>query len=118
MDSCRWQLDAPLRGVEIAATPDGPPQRLDGFARKGRQLCFDPGHPTHPHWRLTYRPRRTAAELLFEPLDFAGVEFEVHLPTARQRLEGAAMDGESDLEADADRLARRLHTHASSSPGG
>lgn len=102
-----WRLRSPPRRAQV--TPGGGEAvGVDGFAPKGRQERFDPAHPERPHWRLRYRRRRNAHEVGFEPLAIDGVEFEVRLPTAQQRLEDTGPVHEADIDAEVDRLDERL----------
>ncbi|MEX0871414.1 MAG: ATP-binding protein [Aquisalimonadaceae bacterium] len=103
-----WTLGAPLRNVEVSSTDGQDTQRLKGFATRGKQSHFDPGHPERPQWQIVYQPRRNANRLSFTPLDISGVEFEIHLPTAQQRLDGSELEQDADIDAEVERLDERF----------
>ncbi len=107
-----WTFKSPLRGVEI--TPDGDPEtrRLEGFAAKGRQSRFDPYRPEHPPWWLHYQPKRNAHRIAFEPLEIGGVDFEVRLPTAEQRLASSELAHDDDIDAEVERLDEQFRARA------
>ena len=89
MDAREWTLRSPV--LKATVVMDGRQADIEGFTGRGRQEFLDPLHPGRPQWRLVYRPKRSANHLQFEPLDTSGVEFEVRLPTARKRVEGAPL---------------------------
>lgn len=81
-----WSLDEMLSSVEVSNVDRTEPLRISDWVDRGKQLRFDPAHPEHPHWQINYQPGRHGSELFFEPLDIAGVVFDVTLPTAEHRL--------------------------------
>jgi signal transduction histidine kinase len=99
-----WTFSAPLRSVEVTTTGSENTQGLRDFADKGKQSRFDPDHPEHPQWRINYQPKRGASQLSFEPLDIAGVEFEIRLPTAKLRLDSSELALNEDIDAEVERL--------------
>lgn len=102
-----WVFKAPLRSIEVTTTGGqrgANTQRLGEFSGKGKQSRFDPGHPEHPLWRLTYQPKSGAHRLSFEPLDIGGVEFEIRLPTAKLRLDNSELALDEDIDAEVERL--------------
>ncbi|MDQ2076792.1 ATP-binding protein [Marinimicrobium sp. ABcell2] len=106
-----WPLDAALRSVEVTAVSEQlheATQRLEAFATKGKQERFDPAHPERPFWRLSYQPQRSARRLCFEPMDISGVQFDVLLPTAAQRLDNTELDLAEDIDAEVERLDERF----------
>jgi len=98
-----WTSRSPVTRIALEAGDGSEAVVLDDFSARGTQDFHDPAHPERPHWRLRYRPKRNAHRLDFMPLDIAGVEFEVRLPTAHKRLDtaGAAIETDS-LDADID----------------
>ena len=88
-----WTQRSPVQRATIHL--QGQEANIEGFTGRGRQEFHDPLHPGRPRWRLVYRPKRSANRLEFEPLDISGVEFEVRLPTARKRVEGAPLGPEA-----------------------
>lgn len=114
-----WVLEAPLRSVEVTTTGargSESTQRLGDFERKGKQHRFDPGQPERPQWRFSYQPKRGAHQLSFEPLDISGVEFDIRLPTARQRLDASELELEDDIDAEVERLDERFRARVSQDP--
>ncbi|MGM0434359.1 MAG: ATP-binding protein [Pseudomonadota bacterium] len=101
-----WTFETPVESVEVTTTDDReqPTQRLADFEAKGKQQRFDPGHPERPRWRLSLTPKRNAHRLSFEPLAIDGVEFEIRLPTAQQRLDNTELGLEDDIDAEVERL--------------
>jgi len=95
---------SPLRSVEVTTTGNQTTQRLEDFASKGKQSRFDPGTPERSQWRISYQPRRNAHQLVFEPLDISGVEFDIRLPTAQQRLDNSELALDEDIDAEVERL--------------
>lgn len=112
----QWPLDTPLRSVEVTAVDDQQShqvtQRLEGFATKGKQEYFDPAHPHRPLWRLSYYPQRNDRRLCFEPMDISGVQFDVLLPTATQRLDHTEQVLTDDIDAEVQRLDERFRQRA------
>lgn len=94
--SAEWTLRSPVLRATVKAGPDAPEAVVEGFNGRGRQEFHDPAHPGRPQWRIVYRPKRSGNQVGFEPLDIRGVEFEVRLPTARKRVEGAATELEAE----------------------
>lgn len=105
----QWSLKSPLRSVEVSTTSSQHTQRLREFESKGEQRFFDPGHRERPQWRLIYQPKRNAHVLRFEPLNINGVEFDIRLPTAQQRLESNDLDLD-DIDAEVERLDERFRS--------
>ena len=102
-----WTLPSPVLRATVRAGVDGAEAVVEGFSDRGRQEFHDPVHPDRPRWRIVYRPKRAANRVEFEPLDTGGVEFEVRLPTARKRVEGASLGLEAEaVEADEGRSLR------------
>ena len=109
-----WTFKSPLHSVEVTTTDSHATQetqRLTGFTNKGKQSFFDPAYPAYPQWRLDYQPRRNAHQLRFEPLDIDGVEFEIFLPSARQRLENNELTHDDDFDAEFSRMDKRFREH-------
>ena len=107
-DERSWSFEQPLQSIEVTITGSGSTQPLRDFETKGKQERFDPAHPERPHWRFTYKPKRHAHELVFEPLNINGVEFEITLPTAQARLEGSDLVLEDNIDAEVERLDARF----------
>ena len=99
-----WTFPSPLRSVEVTTTGNQTTQRLEDFASKGKHSRFDPGTPERSQWRISYQPRRNAHQLVFEPLDISGVEFDIRLPTAQQRLDNSELALDEDIDAEVERL--------------
>lgn len=85
--SREWTTRSPVVRATVGTGDDA--STLEIPAGGGRHDLLDPAHPGRPRWRIRYRAKRNANRVEFEPLDVRGVEFEVRLPTARKRLEGA-----------------------------
>src|SRR5690625_3743700 len=106
----------PLRSVEVTAVDDQQShqvtQQLEGFATKGKQEYFDPAHPHRPLWRVSYYPQRNDRRLCFEPMDISGVQFDVLLPTATQRLDHTEQVLTDDIDAEVQRLDERFRQRA------
>lgn len=106
-----WCFAVPVRSVEVTTNSlqgSDTTQCLDDFQSKGKQTRFDPGHRQRPHWQLSYHPKRHETLLKFEPLEVSGVEFEVSLPTAQQRLDNSELELDDDLDAEVERLDERF----------
>jgi signal transduction histidine kinase len=112
MESREWTFPSPVHSVEVTLTGSQETRRLDGFERKGKQSRFDPAHPGRPYWQIDYQPKRNANQLTFRPLDVSGVEFEIRLPTAQQRLDGSELDRDDDIDAEVERLDERFRAQA------
>lgn len=106
-----WHLDAPLRRVRIIHPDEDTQAERNEFGRRGRQDFIDPDHPEAPHWRIAYHPARKGSRLVFQSLDIGGVAFEVHLPTARHRIEGQEEIAEdTDMDAEVERLDEQFRS--------
>lgn len=103
-----WQFGAPVRSVEITAAGESSPQRMADVVAKGKQQWFDTAHPAHPHWQLSYQPKRGAHRLTFAPLHIDGVLFDVRLPTAEYRLENTEMALDEDIDAEVEKLDEHI----------
>lgn len=106
-DAREWSFGARLRSVEVTTAGSDASettQRLEDFGARGRESRFDPGHPERPLWRLLWQPGRNGHRLRFEPLDVTGVEFEIRLPTARQRLDNSELELDDKLDAEVERI--------------
>lgn len=112
----QWPLERALRSVEVTAVHDElshqATQRLDDFSTKGKQERFDPAHPHRPLWRLSYYPQRNGRRLCFEPMDISGVQFDILLPTAAQRLDHTEQILADDIDAEVQRLDERFRQRA------
>jgi signal transduction histidine kinase len=118
-DAREWAFSAPLRSVEVTTTGNQgseSTQRLSEFASKGKQTRFDPSHAERPQWQLNYQPRRNDCQISFEPLDISGVEFEIRLPTARQRLDNSELELDDNLDAEVQRLDERFRAQVEHDP--
>lgn len=103
VESIEWRCESRLQSVEVTTT-DGPQgreqtQRLVDFAARGKQNRFDPARPERPLWRLVYTPKGREHRVTFEPMDIGGVVFDIHLPTAQQRLDSSEQAPDEDLDA-------------------
>jgi signal transduction histidine kinase len=110
-----WPLDTALCSVEVTAANEqvhAATQRLEEFAPKGKQERFDPANPDRPLWRLAYQPQRSARRLCFEPMDISGVQFDVLLPTATQRLDNTEQNLADDIDAEVERLDEHFRARA------
>jgi len=112
-ESREWHFKVPVRSVEVTTNAGQAPSRelthqLGDFSRKGKQSRFDPGHPERPHWQINYQPKRGEHRLGFEPLNINGVEFEVRLPTAQQRLDNSELELDDNIDAEVERLDERF----------
>lgn len=116
-ESRDWVFKVPVRSVEV--TPNAGQtisaeqgseltRQLGDFDHKGKQHRFDPGHPERPYWQLNYQPKRGEHRLSFEPLNINGVEFEVRLPTAQQRLDNSELELDDNIDAEVERLDERF----------
>lgn len=109
-----WAFKHPICSVEVTVSgnPEGTEasntQRLTEFDLKGKQTRLEPVHPERPRWQVHYQPKRYDYQLVFEPLDISGVEFEVQLPTAQQRLEASELELHEDIDAEVERLDERF----------
>ena len=98
-----WEQLPLLESIEITHHSDQKTHCIDGGVVL-RQPLFDPSQPTHPRWRIEVKGSKNsdAWALHLVPLDIAGVQFELRLPTL-----GARLDGEL-LSADADAMAQQV----------
>jgi signal transduction histidine kinase len=99
-----WTLPAPLRSVEVTAGGSQRTQRIDELSGTTKCGRFDPANPERPRWRIDYHAARGAHQLSFSPLAVKGVEFEVRLPTAQQRLIASEHPYNDDIDAEVERL--------------
>ncbi|WP_111641146.1 ATP-binding protein [Marinimicrobium alkaliphilum] len=106
-DARHWQFRSPIRSVEVTTTgtqgSDGT-QCLADFVSKGKDSRFDPAHPERPQWRIHSHAKRGDHQLSFEPLAITGVEFEVCLPSAQQRLDNEAVAIDENIDEEVERL--------------
>jgi hypothetical protein len=79
-------------------------QRIDELSGTTKCGRFDPANPERPRWRIDYHAARGAHQLSFSPLAVKGVEFEVRLPTAQQRLIASEHPYNDDIDAEVERL--------------
>lgn len=84
-----WKLPAGVQRVLVSTAAEACAACIDDLAPRGRQERHDPAHPSCPRWRVRYQPGRMGARITFEPMAIHGVEFEIRLPSARERLDSA-----------------------------
>ena len=107
-DSLCWEPEHPLCSVEITHRSDQATRRITAEQLQ-QQVVTDPGQPAQPRWQLDYQASRKNRKLSFRPLDVAGVQFDIKLPTFHARVEGN-LPGTSDLEMadEVESLSRRF----------
>jgi signal transduction histidine kinase len=82
-----WSYAAPIASIEVSSAEVGQPQVIAGLADSDASSHLDAADPMRARWLLEVRNRKRSARLVFTPLDVRGVEFVLHLPGARSRLD-------------------------------
>ena len=93
-----WQLADELASIEITHQSDQKTYPFKGEVITNGGDLLDPTQPAYPRWLLSnaFAGRR----LQFRPLDIAGVEFQLRLPTMAARLEGDLLGADEQAMAD------------------
>jgi len=109
VDRLEWELAGPLESIEITHQSDQKTHRRQEEALIDGTL-FDPSQSAHPRWRLDInKGGKQATTLKFKPLDIAGVQFEVKLPSLTARMEGDLLSAdEDDMERQVDVISRQF----------
>ena len=109
VDRLEWQLASPVESIEITHQSDQKTHRRQEDALTNGTL-FDPSQSANPRWRLDIDRRgKKSTTLKFRPLDIAGVQFELKLPSLTARLEGDLLSAdEDDMKRQVDLISRQF----------
>ena len=76
-----------IRNVEVAVQSAQSTYTVELLGKGQVTEFLDPKTPARPQWYLKVGARGAANKITFKPLDIAGVQFNVSLPTAQSRID-------------------------------
>ena len=82
-----WSWESPIVSIEASQGANRKPRVISELQKSEDSTHLDDTDPMRPRWVLEVRNRRRGSRLVFTPLDVRGVEFTLHLPSARSRLD-------------------------------
>ncbi len=83
----KFNLGERIRTLEVSRQADKQTHVFRDPAASGKTRILDPGHPERPAWCVDLAERHSSTEISFKPLDIAGVEFTIRIPSAQSRLD-------------------------------
>ena len=104
-----WVVSGKLVSLEITHQSDQQTHRQLHEALQ-RGTLYDPGRQALPRWQMQMESKRKkSSDLIFKPLDCAGVLFEINLPGLNARLEGDLLTAnEDDMARQVDMISSRF----------
>lgn len=104
-----WVVSGKLVSLEITHQSDQQTHRQLHEALQ-RGTLYDPGRQALPRWQMQMESKRKkSTDLIFKPLDCAGVLFEINLPGLNARLEGDLLTAnEDDMARQVDMISSRF----------